>query len=641
MKGMLRLGSPLLIVALSAGCAGRIAPLPAVQDTVLASSGSLRIAQSLTCANQALFVPNFTNSTISVIDPGNGALLSTFSGGGLSGPTGAAYKPATNLLYVPNWWTTTISIFNAQTGAPAGLITNGNLIGPYGAVLGSNGKLYVANTGSTTVSVFDTTNNNAVLAPITGLRGPAGLALDGNRLYVSNYFGNTISIFDTANNNALVGTLSGFSAPFGVGFSGSTLYVVNERNDTVSVIDTAHGNALSATLRGNGLNQPFGLALDSKNVYVVDAATDAVSAFSLSSNAAAGKITGAGLDAPYGIAVGCAPLTATTAPNCSNAIFVPNYGDNSVTILDAATHSLVTKLTGGGLSGPTGIGYDATKQFLYVSNWDNETVSVFNAVTNAPVGVISGGGINGPYGATVGKEGRLYIANLGTLDGRAIVRFDTNNGNALLPPIWGSGVAGVAVGVGRLYASNYFDDTIGVFDTTNGDAPVTTITAGGLDHPFGLAAVGLDLYAGNYASSSHLIEYDSTKAYAQVTTVTGNGLNWPLGMGFDATTIYAVDSNGILSDFSVLGAAPLGTIPGANFNQPYGIATGLTCKPTISAHEMVRHMQSSPAQVLGLPVRAMRAVQSIDPSFKGIAKRRFGNPATMLEVFDSYARKFN
>jgi YVTN family beta-propeller protein len=583
MKTRVKFASLLLAAALGAGCAGRMDSVPLTQSSFGdANARIVSATTSNTCQNgQALFVPNFNTDTVSVFDTGTGALRATFTGGGLSGPSGAAYNPINNLLYVPNWWTTTISVFNASTGAPAGLITNGSLVGPYGATVDANGKLYVANNGSTTVSIFDTAHNNAVLTPITGLNGPGGVAVNASRLYVTNFFGNSVSIFDTTKSNAAAGSISGLTRPFGATLAGTKLYVANESINAVAEFDTANNNAAVATLQNNGLNAPFGLASDNATLYAIDAGSNAISKFSLSNNAATGQITGGGLSGPYGAAVGCAPPAGsgspTPPPPCPNAVYVANYGSNSVSIIDAASHVQLGTLTGGGLNGPTGVGYDRTHQQLFVTNWTNDTVSVFNAATNAPLGVISGNGMDAPYGAAVGNEGRLYVASLGSSTGPGIARFDTNNSYKPLAAMASSKwVSGVAVGVGRLYASNYFANTIDVFDTTNNDARVTTITNSGLNKPFGLAAVGLNVYVANLGTST-LAEFDSAKSYAFVRTLTGNGLSSPYGLAFDATTIYAVDTPNTLSDFAVSDGSAQGTISGDGLNAPYGVATGLAC----------------------------------------------------------------
>src|SRR5690242_15273463 len=81
------------------------------------------------------------------------------------------------------------------------------------------GRVYVANQGSKSVSVIDTTTNAVLGTPIPVGTNPFGVGVDStvHRAYVANFEGNTASVIDTTA-NAVVGTPIpvGFN-PFGVG----------------------------------------------------------------------------------------------------------------------------------------------------------------------------------------------------------------------------------------------------------------------------------------------------------------------------------------------------------------------------------------------------------------------------------------
>ena len=72
-------------------------------------------------------------------------------------------------------------------------------------------RVYVTNQTSRTVSVIDTTNNNALLSTITLSRDPTGVAVtaDGSRVYVTNQVDNTVSVISTATNAVTTITISG------------------------------------------------------------------------------------------------------------------------------------------------------------------------------------------------------------------------------------------------------------------------------------------------------------------------------------------------------------------------------------------------------------------------------------------------
>jgi DNA-binding beta-propeller fold protein YncE len=57
-------------------------------------------------------------------------------------------------------------------------ITGGGLSGPYGVAIDSRGKLYVANTKNSSLSIFDTSHRYAPLLVITrSLKHPAGVTV--------------------------------------------------------------------------------------------------------------------------------------------------------------------------------------------------------------------------------------------------------------------------------------------------------------------------------------------------------------------------------------------------------------------------------------------------------------------------------
>jgi YVTN family beta-propeller protein len=81
-------------------------------------------------------------------------------------------------------------------------------------------RVYVGNTLSQTVSVIDTTTN-AVVATVTGLHGPTGIAVtqDGKSVYVADQDSASasgfVSVINTAT-NSVVATVKVKRAPFGV-----------------------------------------------------------------------------------------------------------------------------------------------------------------------------------------------------------------------------------------------------------------------------------------------------------------------------------------------------------------------------------------------------------------------------------------
>ena len=143
-----------------------------------------------------LFVTSLGTNNVLVFDTAHGdAPLPTITGGGLALPTGLAVD-ASGKLYVANLGllfvngrqitqVPNISVFDTAHGnVPLQTITAGGLSFPEGVAIDGSGKLYVANpvvfppvAGSSTVSVFDTTQGVVALPPIVSGGNPWGLAV--------------------------------------------------------------------------------------------------------------------------------------------------------------------------------------------------------------------------------------------------------------------------------------------------------------------------------------------------------------------------------------------------------------------------------------------------------------------------------
>src|SRR5437867_70244 len=108
--------------------------------------------------------------------------------------------------------------------------------GPYGVGYNSrNGYVYVANEGSTTVTVV---NGTTVVATIPVGTNPWDVAYhSGNGyVYVANAGSNNVSVID---GTAVVATVPVESSPISVGYNSGNgyIYVANQGSNNVSVID--------------------------------------------------------------------------------------------------------------------------------------------------------------------------------------------------------------------------------------------------------------------------------------------------------------------------------------------------------------------------------------------------------------------
>ena len=205
-------------------------------------------------------------------------------------------RPDGTRVYVANTGSNTVSVFNTATGQlidadPNVAGTQSISVGSSPSALAISGtRLYVANTGSNTVSVIDTTTNKridvnpSIFSMDIGVgSSPSALAISGTRLYVANRGGNTVSVIDTATNNVIDANPSIFSMNIGVGsspsalaISGTRLYVANRGGNTVSVINTAT-NSVTNTITVESQPSSVAVSPDGTRVYVANTGTGTVS----------------------------------------------------------------------------------------------------------------------------------------------------------------------------------------------------------------------------------------------------------------------------------------------------------------------------------------------------------------------------
>ena len=396
-----------------------------------------------------LYVADTYNDTIRKITPAG--VVSTLTGlAGNSGssdgtnsnalfylPSGVAVDSANN-LYVADTYNDTIRKI-APAGVvstPAGLAgisggqdgTSGNarFYQPFGIIIGSEGYIYVVDTGNCTIRIITTAGVVSTLAGLTGGRGSA----DGT------------------------GSNARFYQPFGIAIDNSAnLYVADTFNHTIRKITTAGVVSTIAGLAdsggsfdGTGSNArfyyPMGIAVDSSNnLYVADTYNDTIrkitpagvvstlAGFAGSSGSSDGTGSSARFNLPYGIAV-----------DSSNNLYVADtYNDTIREITPAGVVSTLTGLAGNSGSSdgtnsnarfylPSGVAVDSVGN-LYVTDDGNNTIrKILRFGTNWVVSTLAGLAGNSGYADGTGANARFYFP-LGISVDRADNLYVTDEGN--------------------------------------------------------------------------------------------------------------------------------------------------------------------------------------------------------------------
>ena len=202
-----------------------------LSSTAPAGRGASQIALSPDGASA--YVTNLTEGTVSQYDVGaDGALTAKDPAAVASGtrPSGIAVSADGDSVYVTNQVATgTVSQFSVASGDGAlsakdpATVAAGSQ--PRG-IVARGGHVYVANSGSSTISQYDAGADGALsaLAPALGsVAGPQGLALspDGDSLYVAGFTGGVLGQYDVGAGGALSA-----KAPESVGANASPVAVV-------------------------------------------------------------------------------------------------------------------------------------------------------------------------------------------------------------------------------------------------------------------------------------------------------------------------------------------------------------------------------------------------------------------------------
>lgn len=210
-------------------------------------------------------------------------------------PVGVSVNPAGTRVYVTNVGSNTVSVIDTATNQTVPVydpsyqnLVSGIGVGlnPWGVAVNPAGsRVYVANSGSDSVSVIDAVSNTAINTVAVG-SVPYGVAVNpqDSTVYVGNYRGNSVSVID-AMSNIVIKSVPVGDAPYGIAVNpqGSQVYVANSGSGSVSVIDAISNIVIKNVAIGNS---PHGVVVNPQGtqVYVVDVDDRTVSVIDVTSN---------------------------------------------------------------------------------------------------------------------------------------------------------------------------------------------------------------------------------------------------------------------------------------------------------------------------------------------------------------------
>ncbi len=550
-----RLSSPVDPLGISGGPVGEPGSVVATLTVGTAPFGA-----AYDSATGDIYVANFGANTVSVISGATSAVIGSAVPVG-DDPIGVAYDSENGDLYVTNFDSDTVSVISGATntviGSPISVDSypNGIAFDP------ANGDLYVANEGADSVSVISGATNAVIGSAITVGGYPIGMAYDSGNgdVYVANYDSDTVSVISGAT-NAVVGsaiTVGTDPARLAYDAGNGEVYVANDGSDSVSVISGATNAVVGSAITVG--SAPVSVAYDDGNgfVYVANAGAESVSVVAGASNTVDGSA----------VTVGNSPV-ALAFDSATGDVFVSNEGAGTVSVISTAlmlgapTPSLLGQAeiagsTGAGLTipsvaYPTGVAYDTENGDVYVVNYDDDSVTVVNGSTNAVVGspiTVGGYPISIAYDS---ENGELYVTSY--YGGSVVVISGVTNtvvGSAIAVGDYPIGVA-YDSGNGELYVANSGANSVSVINGATNTVVGSAITVG--SGPVGVEYDGAngDVYVTNGGTDTVSVISGASNAVVGTAITVGGS---PQGAAYDSANGYLYVANSDSNSVSVIDGA--------------------------------------------------------------------------------------
>ncbi len=248
---------------------------------------------------------------------------------------------------------------------------------------------------------------------------------------------------------------------------GPLIYVPNLNGNDVTVIETPTNTVLPATISVGSVALGAAVRGDQSTVYVSNGGDNTVSVIDAATSTVVATIP-----------VGTLPTIIALTPDNTRA-YVANQGSNDVTVINTGTNTVVTTIPVGTRATGVAVTPDGTR--VFATNTDSNTVSVINTATNTVVATIPVG--TGPQGVTVTPDGtRVYITN-GVSNDVTVIATATNTVVATVPAGVNPAIVTVTPDGTRAYVANQGSNDVTVINTAT-NTVITTI-------PVGIQATGV------------------------------------------------------------------------------------------------------------------------------------------------------
>jgi YVTN family beta-propeller protein len=309
---------------------------------------------------------------------------------GLINPRAIVFSPATGKIYAVDTSHNAVDIYTDASKQIHRVQAGREPVSV--AVNESNGKVYVANSGDGTVSILDG-RADAVVGTLPVGSHPYSIAVDSatGNIFVTHTFGSQVSMLNGAT-NTITDLKTGSADLIAINSKTRTIYLLGYGGAVVE-LDEA-----SQKFRARDVGKhAWGLTVDdsSGTIYVTRIESADLAALAASSSV------------PVVLRAGAIPC-AIAVNSRAHKLYVANYGNHTVTVLDSRTGQLTATLQVG--EHPKAIGFDPDRKLVYVANTSDNSVTVIDADKDKILATLPAG--KSPYAlAVVPGSTNLYVAN--------------------------------------------------------------------------------------------------------------------------------------------------------------------------------------------------------------------------------------
>jgi YVTN family beta-propeller protein len=271
----------------------------------------------------------------------------------------------------------------------------------------------------------------------------------------------------------------------------------------------------------------------------------------------------------------CVLITSENIISHGNA-YITNQGPGNVSVIDAASNTVVTTIPISVSAMPTGVAVTPDGSKVYVTNEGNDTVSVIATASNTVVATVPVH--KNPIGVAVTPDGStVYVANFQG-DNLSVIDIATNTIVRTVPLGQGPGRIG-PFGVAmtpdgsKLYVTNFYDNTVSVIAAATSKV-LTKVPVG--QNPVGVAVTpdGSKVYVANQLSPNTVAVIATASDTVVATVPVGQN---PVGVAVtpDGSKVYVANfSGGTTGSVSVINASnDMVEVPAIPVEQaPIGVA---------------------------------------------------------------------